>query len=105
MVSWMVEGCLIPVVATFGLVGNIVSISILQDRSLDMKATFREILIMLAVFDTIFVLSATISFSLPIMFQQWKVRITTAAATTAVSGKLFVRKTFSSKSNIYKGQK
>ena len=45
----------------------------LQDKSLDMKATFREILIMLSVFDTIFVLSATISFSLPIMSSQWRV--------------------------------
>ena len=35
----------------------------------------REILIMLSIFDTIFVISATISFSLPILSELWKVII------------------------------
>ena len=33
----------------------------------------REILIMLSIFDTIFVISATVSFSLPILSELWKV--------------------------------
>jgi len=70
--STMVEGCLIPMVATFGTLGNLASISVLRNNSLDMKETFREILIMLTVFDTIFVLSATTSFSLPVISPNWK---------------------------------
>ena len=39
--SLMVEGCLIPLVAIFGTLGNITSISVLRDKKLDMKDTFR----------------------------------------------------------------
>jgi len=72
-VSNIVEGFFIPFVATFGILGNVASICVLRDNRLEMKATFREILIMLSIFDTIFVISATVSFSLPIISQLWKV--------------------------------
>jgi len=74
--SFMVEGFLIPLVAIFGTLGNLTSISVLRDKKLDMKDTFREILIMLTMFDTIFVLSVTITFSFPIFSQYWKVLVT-----------------------------
>ena len=39
--STLVEGCLIPLVAIFGTLGNLASISVLRDKNLDMKETFR----------------------------------------------------------------
>ena len=39
--STFVEGCLIPLVAIFGTLGNLASISVLRDKKLDMKETFR----------------------------------------------------------------
>jgi len=73
--GYVVEGCFIPLVATFGILGNLASICVLRDNRLEMKATFREILIMLSIFDTIFAFSATISFSLPIISEHWKMFI------------------------------
>ena len=40
--STLVEGCLIPLVAIFGTLGNMASISVLRDKNLDMKQTFRS---------------------------------------------------------------
>jgi hypothetical protein len=39
--STLVEGCLIPLLAIFGTLGNLASISVLRDKNLDMKETFR----------------------------------------------------------------
>ena len=92
MISSIVEGFLLPLVACFGILGNVTSICVLRDNRMEMKATFRfvkkkeagkgykvvnvprEILIMLAIFDTIFVVSATTTFSLPLLSTGWKVR-------------------------------
>ena len=46
--------------------------SILKYPSLDMKTTFRHILLSLAIFDTIFSLLATLTFSLPWLSEYWK---------------------------------
>ena len=40
--STLVEGCLIPLVAIFGTLGNLASISVLRDKNIDMKQTFRS---------------------------------------------------------------
>ena len=39
--GYVVEGCFIPLVATFGILGNLASICVLRDNRLEMKATFR----------------------------------------------------------------
>ena len=70
-----IEAFIIPIVTIFGLVGNIVTASILQSPSLDMKKCFRHILIMLAAFDTSFSLLAALTFSLPLLSQNWNVWI------------------------------
>ena len=41
--GYVVEGCFIPLVATFGILGNLASICVLRDNRLEMKATFRYI--------------------------------------------------------------
>ena len=44
-------------------------------RGLDLKRTFCQILTMLAVFDTIFVITATVAFSLPMISDYWNMTI------------------------------
>ena len=46
-VSNIVEGFFIPLVATFGILGNLASICVLRDNRLEMKATFRQVLCIL----------------------------------------------------------
>ena len=69
------EGYLIPLVTVFGLSGNLVTAAILQSPSLEMKTSFRHILLMLAAFDTTFSLLAALTFSMPLLSEDWKVWI------------------------------
>ena len=52
-------------------VGNLVTSSILKSPNLDMKRSFRHILLMLAMFDTSFSLLASLTFSMPLLSTQW----------------------------------
>ena len=72
---YLVEGIIIPIVAIFGLSGNFTSICVLLSPSVDIKATFRHIITMLAIFDSCFILLASITFSLPLLLPTWKIWI------------------------------
>lgn len=72
MIQMIIEGLLIPLVTIFGLCGNVVSIIVLRHTRLDMKWSFRCLLIMLAMFDTIFITCITISFSMPQIWSTWR---------------------------------
>jgi len=69
------EGVGILVVSVFGVFGNGLSILILQSPHLDMKVMFKQILFMLTVFDTVFVVCMLISFSFPELIQGWREEI------------------------------
>ena len=47
MINSIVEGILLPLVAGFGIIGNLASICVLRDNRLEMKATFRCVEIIL----------------------------------------------------------
>ena len=70
-----IEGYMIPIVTLFGLIGNLVTAYILQSPSLDMKTSFRHILLMLAAFDAIFSFLAALTFSMPLLSTHWNVWI------------------------------
>jgi len=72
-VKMVVEGFLMPAVMSVGLVGNLLSIRVLRSPNIDMKKTFREVLTMLAVYDCLFITTASASFSLPQLSDYWKV--------------------------------
>ena len=87
--KFSLEGVVLPIVGVLGVVGNVASIAVLQarwginrqinfqkkynfnPRSIDLKKSFCQILTMLAVFDTFFVISAIIAFSLPLISDYW----------------------------------
>ena len=84
---------ILPTISIFGLLGNFASILVLRSYHLDMKVrlkirnkllkpminifqvTFRHILVMMAIFDTMFVLCMIISFSLPLTWETWKASV------------------------------
>ena len=53
--------------------GNLLISSTLRCPSLDMKTTFRHILLTLSVFDGLFSLLASLTFSLPSLSSYWRV--------------------------------
>ena len=97
----LIEGCLIPLISWLGLVGNSLSIMVLQSSVLDMKVkafkyppqnivwclskiinvhhlqrSIKHLLTSLAVFDTLFLLFYFASFTLPAWSKYWKVCLT-----------------------------
>ena len=83
------EGVILPTVGAFGLVGNVASIVVLRSRqdskkkfevlfkflfilrNIDLKASLCDILTMLAIFDSVFVVTAVVAFSLPLLSEVW----------------------------------
>ena len=63
--QFMVEGLLMPLVALFGLVGNSLSIYILNNKEVKMKRDFVEVLCSMSAYDNLFLLCAVVLFSLP----------------------------------------
>ena len=95
---FILEGVLLPTVGTLGLMGNIASVAVLRSRwivssntvgqkwcrKVELTPSFCQLLIMLAVFDSILVVSASISFSLPLISQHWNL-VTSAGHVDIVS--------------------
>ncbi|XP_059082321.1 G-protein coupled receptor daf-37-like [Tigriopus californicus] len=63
---FVTEGLVNSVVSTFGLVGNVSAIVILATQKLDLHSFLRHILIALAVFDIIFLVTTFFLYSLPL---------------------------------------
>ena len=69
------EGVIIPLMAVVGISGNCITASIMTSQSLDFNTTFRLILLMLAAFDSLFLILTTLTFSLPLLSDHWDVWI------------------------------
>ena len=54
-----------PLTVLVGLLGNLLSICVLSKREIQLRRSFTRILIALAVFDIVFILSSCLMFSLP----------------------------------------
>ena len=69
--NWIfwVEGVLVPVVGTLGVSGNVLSVILLTKQELDLKKSFRNLLIMLCVFDLLFVICMNLFYTLPVHFR------------------------------------
>ena len=58
--KFWIEGVAIPLVGTFGTIGNLLAISVLLSKRLQIGRSIQTLLIMLAIFDTISVISIVI---------------------------------------------
>ena len=63
--QYVVEGILMLLVALFGLVGNFLSIYILNNKEVKMKKDFVEVLCSMSAYDNLFLICAVVLFSLP----------------------------------------
>ncbi|XP_023323614.1 uncharacterized protein LOC111697741 [Eurytemora carolleeae] len=72
ILRFLLEGIVIPLLAVMGVVVNVTSLFVLKSHALDMKLAFRNILMMLALFDGCFVVLCTFGFSFPVLFVGWK---------------------------------
>lgn len=66
--TFLVEGVILTIVSTFGLIGNILSIFVLI-RVRHIQRSFSNLLLGLACFDALFLLTAILSFGLPNLFE------------------------------------
>jgi len=73
--SLVVQGVFIPMVGSFGLAGNLLALKLLRSKNLGIKATFRAVLTLLSIFDSIFILSFGLAFSMPLLSDYWKSRV------------------------------
>jgi len=73
--SLVLQGVFIPMVGSFGLAGNLLALKLLQSKNLGIKATFRAVLTLLSIFDSIFILSFGLAFSMPLLSDYWKSRV------------------------------
>lgn len=92
------QGVFIPMVGSFGLAGNLLALKLLRSKNLGIKvsfnfytlamfyiflcqATFRAVLTLLSIFDSIFILSFGLAFSMPLLSDYWKVCLAFLVAT------------------------
>ncbi len=60
------EGVLVPVAGSAGLLGNVLSVMVLQSKDLDLTASFVNLLTTLCVFDSLFIVCVNLFYTLPI---------------------------------------
>ena len=70
------EGILLFSVSIFGLCGNIATISVLTSPDIDLKVTFRQIVTMLSVYDSIFIIMINLTFSFIHLIPFWEQMVT-----------------------------
>ena len=75
MLIYCIEKYLTPLAAMLGICGNLVSTSVLYSPALDMKKSFRHILIMLAGYDTLFSFLVLLTFPLPLVSEYYRLWI------------------------------
>ena len=69
------EGFFVPIVGTIGILGNILSILVLSRRELDLKASFKNLLITLCIFDMLFIVAVNMFYTLPIHFDYYETEL------------------------------
>ena len=63
--KFVVEGILMPTVTLFGILGNSLSIYILNNKDVKLKRDFVEVLVSMSAYDNLFLIGAFFLFSLP----------------------------------------
>lgn len=63
--KYWVEGWMVPVISLFGILGNLMTILVLNHREVKLKKSLVQILCGLATFDNIFLVFTFFMFTLP----------------------------------------
>jgi len=71
-IEFYINGCAIMVIAVLGNIGNVVCISLLQCKNSKLNPTFSNLITWLAVIDSLFLVSLSLTFSLPYLSEEYK---------------------------------
>jgi len=69
--AFVIEGVILPVLATAGIVGNLLCVWTFNKTDVELKPSFANLLKCLSIFDTIFLVCILLEYSLPILSQQF----------------------------------
>jgi len=71
--GFVIEGILIPILALLGIFGNILCVWTFNKKDVELKPSFANLLKCLSIFDTIFLASMFLQYSLPQMSEEFNV--------------------------------
>eukprot|EP00092_Neocalanus_flemingeri_P024640 GFUD01026725.1.p1 GENE.GFUD01026725.1~~GFUD01026725.1.p1 ORF type:complete len:407 (+),score=101.90 GFUD01026725.1:197-1417(+) len=74
-VGFWIEGLLVPVIASFGIVGNITCVFVFNHKSVDLKPSFSNILKCLSIYDILFLSGVIFLYALPNMSNYYIIMI------------------------------
>ncbi|XP_023335794.1 FMRFamide receptor isoform X2 [Eurytemora carolleeae] len=69
--SFWIEGVAVPLIAAFGITGNVFCVFVFTQKSVELKPCFSNILKCLSIFDSLFLLGVTLLYPLPILSETY----------------------------------
>lgn len=72
---FIIEGVLLPILSTLGVIGNILCVWTFNKKDVELKPSFANLLKCLSVFDTIFLCSMFVQYSVPLLSTEFLVWI------------------------------
>merc|ERR1719278_2323804 len=74
LVDWTtfcIEGVLLPILAIFGILGNILCVWAFNKKDVELKPSFANLLKCLSIFDTVFLACILLQYSLPTLSEEY----------------------------------
>jgi len=72
-VAFLIEGILLPFLAAFGIIGNVLCVWIFNKKDVELKPSFANLLKCLSIFDTIFLTCILFQYTLPTLSESYYV--------------------------------
>jgi len=69
--AFIIEGVLLPILATFGIVGNLLCVWTFNKKDVELKPSFANLLKCLSIFDTVFLVCILLQYSLPTLSEEY----------------------------------
>jgi len=69
--AFIIEGVLLPILATLGIVGNLLCVWTFNKKDVELKPSFANLLKCLSIFDTIFLICILLQYSLPTLSEEY----------------------------------
>ena len=70
-IRFILEGLVVALISNVGIVGNLLSMFILLKRKLDLQPFLTQLLVLLVVFDTVFLIADFLTYSMPVLSQYY----------------------------------
>jgi len=70
-IAFIIEGVLLPILATFGIIGNLLCVWTFNKKDVELKPSFANLLKCLSIFDTVFLACILLQYSLPTLSEEY----------------------------------